>query len=204
MAWKPNKASNDEMALSAEQKMKFADIVVKKICELNGIRTAYDFGCGSGIYTEALIKNGIDTLGLDVNDTLALEQYHTARRNMIFVDLSLRGVKEDFNLDRRELVVSIEVAEHIEKSNVDIFFGNIIDLADRWIFLTASPEAGQYHVNPQPRDYWIEKVEQFKKHEYEKTLSENFMEYFRMAIPPIEGLIWFKRDLMIFKNGKIR
>ena len=200
MVWKPDKTFNDTMALSDEQKIKFADIVAKKICELDGIRTAYDFGCGSGIYTEALIKTGVETLGLDVNDTLAIEQYHTARRNMIFVDLSLRGVKEDFNLSRRELVVSIEVAEHIEKSNVDIFFGNIIDLADRWIFLTASPEVGQYHVNPQPRDYWIEKVEQFKKHEYEKTLSENFMKYFKMTIPLKEGLVWFKRDLMIFRR----
>ncbi len=199
----PNNVSieefNRDMALADEPKLKFADIVVTKICELGGIRTAYDFGCGSGIYTEALIRHRIDTLGLDVNDTLTKKQLHTARRNMMFVDLSLRGLMDNF-FEPRDLVVSIEVAEHIEERKADIFFGNIIDLADRWIFLTASPDHGKFHVNPQPRNYWIEKVEQFKKHEYRKNLSETTMEYFRMTIPIKEGQIWFKRDVMIFER----
>lgn len=190
------KKSNQEMYSADDNKKECADVIVDWICELGGIKTAYDLGCGSGIYVQALIDNGVKTLGIDINDSLTIEWLNTSRENIQFLDLS----KDITNLfEPRDIVVSIETAEHIPEQKVDIFFQNVVGLANNWIFLTASPTIGKYHLNPQSRDYWIEKVERFEKHRYQDSLSIITMNYFDAVIPKTKGLKWFKNDLMVFK-----
>lgn len=189
--------ANQYDAISEPRKVRHADIVAKQICKLGNIKTAYDFGCGSGIYVQALISNNVDTLGIDINESLLPEQFKTPIENIRFLDLAEKFIHNGF--EPRDLVISIELAEHIEKSYAFILFQNIVKLAKKWIFMTASPEAGKYHLNPRPREYWIEGIERFGYHEYHVDLSENTMEFFRLRIPITDGLMWFKRDLMIFK-----
>lgn len=185
--------------LSADaQKMLYADIIIEKICSLGEIETAFDFGCGSGIYVQTLIDNGVKTLGFDSNEKMLPEQFNTSMKNVRFLDLTTDINALEF-FAARDLIISFEVAEHIARNTVDVFFQNIVKLANDWIVLTASPDAGTYHLNPQPRKYWIDRVEKFSVHSYQEDLSENIMEYFKSKIPGDE-LVWFTRDLMIFKK----
>lgn len=185
--------------LSADaQKMESAHIIIEKICELGEIKTAYDFGCGSGIYVQALIDNGVKTLGIDSNEKMLPEQFNTSMKNIRFLDLTEDIIALRF-FQPRDLIISFEVAEHIAKDKAYVFFVNIVLLTDDWIVLTASPDLGTYHLNPQPQRYWIDYVERFRVHRYQEDLSENIMEYFKSKMRG-DQLVWFTRDLMIFKK----
>lgn len=189
--------TSDILSADAE-KMESAHIIIEKICELGEIKTAYDFGCGSGIYVQALIDNGVKTLGIDSNEKMLPEQFNTSMKNIRFLDLS-KNIFDLFFFEPRHLVISFEVAEHIAKEKVDVFFRNIVKLANDWIVLTASPDAGTYHLNPQPRRYWIDRIEKFRVHRYQGDLTENIIEYFKSKMRG-DQLVWFTRDLMIFKK----
>jgi len=186
-----------DMLSADEKKKEYVDVVIQKICELGEIKAAYDFGCGSGIYVQALIDKGVKTLGFDSNEKL-LSKLNTSVKNLRFLDLS-KNIFDLFFFRPRDLIISFEIAEHIARNKIDVFFQNIITLADDWIVLTASPDVGTYHLNPQPRRYWIDHVEKFSVHLYQEDLTENIMEYFRSKIPD-DQLVWFRRDLMIFKK----
>ena len=60
-----------------------------------------------------------------------------------------------------DLVISIEVAEHIEQ----LFVGNYVDVltkhgASNIIMTAAAPgQGGEGHVNEQPAEYWVEKLQ---------------------------------------------
>lgn len=185
--------------LSADsEKMESAHIIIKKICDLGEIRTAFDFGCGSGIYVQALIDNGVKTLGFDSNEKMLPEQLNTPIKNIRFLDLTNDINALEF-FEARDLIISFEVAEHIARNKVDVFFQNIVKLAEQWIVMTASPDAGKYHSNPQPRRYWIDRVEKFCVHLYQEDLTENIIEYFKSKMRG-DRLVWFTRDLMVFKK----
>jgi len=66
--------------------------------------------------------------------------------------------KEIEGLSLFDLAMSFEVAEHIEPEFTDQYLDNLIRLSDR-ILLTAAPpgQKGHYHVNCQPKEYWIDK-----------------------------------------------
>lgn len=60
-----------------------------------------------------------------------------------------------------DLAFSFEVAEHIEQDYADIFVDNMLSGDPRWVIMTAAPpgQGGCWHVNEQPKSYWIEKFE---------------------------------------------
>lgn len=63
-----------------------------------------------------------------------------------------------------DLVMSLEVAEHIEPEYAEIYVANLVTLGDR-ILITAAPpgQGGHHHFNCQLPEYWDEK---FKAHNY--------------------------------------
>jgi len=62
-------------------------------------------------------------------------------------------------LDRKfDLTISVEVAEHIDRSKVDIYIYNITRFSDIILFSAAIPyQAGIHHVNEQWPSYWTAK-----------------------------------------------
>lgn len=179
-------------------KLIYVGIVINKILTLgNGeIKDAYDFGCGTGLYVQELIDRGIDALGFDGNLGVKNE-LKTDRKNIVFTNLEypLPMVYET-----RDLILSIEFAEHLSEAGGELLYNAMTNLSRKWIVITASPEKGEFHLNPQPREYWIDKIIKRGTHTYCKELSEEFMEYFKNAILGKDGLRWFQRDLMIFRK----
>jgi hypothetical protein len=60
-----------------------------------------------------------------------------------------------------ELVVCTEVAEHLEADHADKLVSVLAGLAQRAIYFSAAPpgQGGTDHVNEQPPEYWIAKLE---------------------------------------------
>jgi len=131
-----------------------AAVVVPFINELVRPKSVLDVGCGVGTWLAEWADQGVtDLCGLDgdyVDTTMMMSQ--TA--NFKAVDL-----RHSFALDRQfDLVQSLEVAEHLEKSCADTFVRSLARHSDTILFSAAIPgQGGTHHVNEQWPSYWAEK-----------------------------------------------
>lgn len=131
-----------------------ASVVVPLILNLVAPQSVVDIGCGPGGWLEIFQKNGIkDFLGMDAS-WVPLEKLRIPRENFIPTDLT-----KPLNAKRRfDLVVSLEVAEHLDAQFADTFVNSLTRLGDVILFSAAIPDQrGFQHVNEQFQDYWVEK-----------------------------------------------
>ncbi|MFC1840654.1 hypothetical protein ACFL1N_13820 [Thermodesulfobacteriota bacterium] len=107
-------------------------------------------------------------------------------------------MESEFQVDRRfDLAVCLEVVEHLKESSADCIVKNLTSLSDIIVFSASIPgqKGGQYHVNEQWPDYWIEK---FKKYGY------SFHDVFRPILWDNKKISrWYKQNMfLVLKNGK--
>jgi len=127
-----------------------------------------DVGCGTGTWLKAFEEHGVsDVLGVD-GDHLDRSLLQIAADRFLEKDL-----RRGFSLGRKfDLVLSLEVAEHLDERCADDHVQTLVDHGDTILFSAAIPgQGGQNHVNEQWPDYWQEK---FAKHGF----------YFNDAIRP--------------------
>lgn len=128
--------------------------VVPLVLKLIKPKSVVDVGCGVGCWLSVFQENGIeDILGIDGDwvDSNLLE---------IPVDKFLTAdLKNTISINRKfDLVVSVEVAEHIPKKHTDIFLDSLVNLGKVFLFSAAIPfQGGADHVNEQWQKYWVEK-----------------------------------------------
>ena len=188
--------------LSDDRKECYADALITQILtlsQIDPIADAVDLGCGTGIYVSRLQRAGIPTIGIDNNQTLLQDEtLRMDRTDLAMLDLSTLMFGSRTPCD---LVLSIEVGEHIVPERCEIFLRNVCYLSKKWIVMTASDEVGPYHVNPQPYDVWVEQMCALGTHDFLVATSRTWMEHFANLITKDE-LKWFKRNLMIFRRKK--
>lgn len=122
-----------------------------------------DVGCGIGAWLEAAAEHGItDVIGVDGEwiDCRALrvpvEKFHA-------MDLA-----RPLDLGRRfDLVISLEVAEHLPAERAESFVDDLVRHGDLVLFSAAIPgQGGNGHVNEQFQDRW---AREFARHDYAPT-----------------------------------
>jgi len=115
--------------------------------------SVYDLGCGIGSLLEGFLYNGCHAQGSELG-------YKEARR---FMDSNVRGITIELDATKPiatsteyALVISMEVAEHIDANASGIFCRNLVQLSNKRIFLTAAAEGqrGTGHINCHNQDYW--------------------------------------------------
>ncbi|WP_246276802.1 glycosyltransferase [Microcoleus asticus] len=115
-------------------------------------KSVLDVGCGTGSWLAAFHKLGIaDCLGIDgdyVDRTLLqipLNQFQSA------------DLKQPLQINRTfDLVISLEVAEHLPATCAENFVDSLTQLAPVILFSAAIPfQGGVEHVNEQWPQYWV-------------------------------------------------
>lgn len=134
--------------------------MVPHIVRLFHPKSVVDVGCGLGTFLYCFKNEGItDVLGVDGDwvDRALLAQYLT-KDEFLPVDLEqplLLGRKYD-------LVVCLEVAEHLSPEKADQFVASLVSLGNLILFSAAVPtQGGQNHLNEQWPAYWEEKFARF-------------------------------------------
>ncbi len=145
-------------------------------------KSVLDVGCGTGTWLKSFYDRGVkDINGID-GPYVELNKLVIPVEKFISKDLN-----RPFELNRRfDLIICLEVAEHLIEESADALVDSLIRHGDTIVFSAAVPgQGGQNHINEQWPNYWKEK---FNKRGF----------YFRDEIRPIfwgnEKIDWWYRQ----------
>lgn len=127
----------------------FFDGVAEAIVREFHPTTVLDAGCAMGFLVEALRKRGVEAWGVDVSE-FAISQVDDSVREYCSV-----GTLADPLPRRYDLVVCIEVLEHVQPAETDRAIANICAATDRLLLSTSPDDYGEAtHLNVQPPEAW--------------------------------------------------
>jgi SAM-dependent methyltransferase len=108
-----------------------------------------DAGCAMGFLVEALRERGVDARGIDVSE-FAISQVHDSVREYC----SVGSLTEPLPA-RYDLIVCIEVLEHIPPADGAAAIANLCAATDRLLLSTTPDDYGEAtHLNVQPPEAW--------------------------------------------------
>ena len=161
--------------------------IVPLVLELIQPKSVIDVGCGAGTWLSVFKELGIDEVfGIDGN-YVNEEILQIPKERFLAVDL-----KNPIQLDRRfDLVVSLEVAEHLPEECAETFVDSLIGLGPVILFSAAIPfQGGTHHLNERWPAYW---AKYFQEKEYvvidtlrKKIWQNDYVEW------------WYAQNILMF------
>jgi hypothetical protein len=128
-----------------------ARVIIPILLQYFPVRSVVDIGCGIGTWLKVFEENGVQhILGVDgphIDPAMLVIQ----SKEFLAVDLrtELRLV------DRYDLAMSLEVAEHLPEELSTSFVTKLTEAAPIVLFSAAIPgQPGVQHINMQWQDYW--------------------------------------------------
>lgn len=159
--------------------------LLKMLIKIFDVSTVVDIGCGDGSYTKGFIEKGIDCIGYDGNP---LTPELTG---------GLCGIKDfsqKVNIGKFDLVLSLEVGEHIPLEYEQVFIDNICRSSKKWICLSwgIPGQPGYGHVNCKSNEYVISEMTKrgfiFDKKRSNKLRDKSIFDWFKNSIMVFHGL----------------
>src|SRR6266542_308161 len=126
--------------------------IVPIVLDLVRPKSVVDVGCGLGTWLAVFAKHGVeDILGID-GGYVPTEALHIPPSRFRSCALT-----EALLIDRAfDLVVSLEVAEHLPRESAETFVESLATLGPAVLFSAAIPfQGGTGHVNEQWPEYWV-------------------------------------------------
>lgn len=128
----------------------FGRIAEKIKYEINPI-SVLDAGCAFGFLVEKLRDIGVEAYGLDISD-YAISQTHENIKPYCWVASLTEPIANKY-----QLIVCIEVLEHMPKEHSEIAIRNLCDVSDDILFSSTPFDYKEStHVNVNNPDYWSE------------------------------------------------
>jgi glycosyltransferase involved in cell wall biosynthesis len=148
-----------------------------------------DVGCATGFYVDEMRAVGLKAMGVDITESLVESDY------LFRMDVTDPAAKAP----KASVVVSLEVAEHIDYESAQRYFDFIERTGCHTVYFSgAHPgQGGIGHVNCQPQEYWIEQfVKRGFVHDIEATSRwiDNIRGGYHMH--------WLRYNGIVFKRGK--
>jgi predicted O-linked N-acetylglucosamine transferase (SPINDLY family)/predicted O-methyltransferase YrrM/SAM-dependent methyltransferase len=173
--------------LTQDGSRRSAQVIVPLILELTQSNSVIDIGCGVGTWLSVFEEFGItDYLGID-GEYVDKNMLQVSPDKFIACDLK-NPPKTNRNFD---LVISMEVAEHLPQKYAYAFTKYLTSLGKIVIFSAAIPyQGGEGHINEQWPQYW---VQMFRNHGYVgiDCLREKIWNH-----PNVEP--WYAQNIFIF------
>lgn len=145
-----------------------------------------DFGCGNAFYCAELAKKGFRCMGVE----------GFPLNNFLHDDVLIQDLTEPFTIAVTGSVISLEVAEHIDKRYEQIFLDNITGHCNGMLIVSwALPgQPGIGHINCQPKEYVCGEVCR-RGFDFLEGVTDNAR---KNHID--KNCDWFERTLLIFNR----
>jgi cyclopropane fatty-acyl-phospholipid synthase-like methyltransferase len=173
------------------QRIYTAERVLRLVYDKIKVGSVLDVGCGRGLWLAVAAKLGAtETIGIE-GPWIEAQSTYIALGQIVTQDLEL-----EFNLNRSfDLVLSIEVGEHLSAVAADTFVTSLVRHGHFILFSAAIPfQPGTGHVNCQFPDYW---AGLFAKHGYHPV------DFIRRAIWNDSGIhVWVRQNVLAFVSPK--
>lgn len=161
--------------------------IIPLVLEFIQPKSVVDVGCGLGTWLSVFKEFGIEEcLGID-GDYIDKNMLEIPQEKFMSFDL-----KNPLRIDREfDLVVSLEVAEHIPAECAEIFIDSLTSLGSVVLFSAAIPfQGGTGHLNEQWPHYW---AKYFWKNKY------SAIDCLRKVIWNNEKVeSWYAQNILIF------
>jgi 2-polyprenyl-3-methyl-5-hydroxy-6-metoxy-1,4-benzoquinol methylase len=145
--------TNDFYSKYQEDVRGSAQEIVPYLIDLLHPKSVIDVGCGVGTWLSVFNTHGIkDFFGIDG------EYVNTQMLEISAEAFMPTDIKKPFRLERRyDLVISLEVAEHLPIESASVYVESLTKLGPVILFSAAIPfQGGANHVNEQWPEYWVE------------------------------------------------
>lgn len=169
----------------------FADRLGPCLKRLLNPKKFLDIGCGPGMHVRVMDSLGVPSLGVEL-DTRAC---HPLIKNESLLELHGKYTAD--------LVMSLEVAEHIDAQYADAIVQNMVESIEpggTLVWTAAHPgQGGIGHINCQPKEYWIEKFvaqDLVRDEALENEIKQEMLQGYHMG--------WFIMNLIVFKKRETK
>jgi 2-polyprenyl-3-methyl-5-hydroxy-6-metoxy-1,4-benzoquinol methylase len=180
--------------------LNFFDVIAARIHDDIGPETVLDVGCGIGMLVEALHRRGIKAYGFDVSEyalSLVPEEY----REYVWQGKA----QQDGSYRACDLIVCIEVVEHLFPSDADYAIGMMCRYASHVLF---SSNPNDYHeathVNTRPVEYWAQQFARygfFRYLDFDATFISQWAALYRRVSQPVHMLVRdYEREIWNLKH----
>jgi SAM-dependent methyltransferase len=160
-----------------------ADRIVRDIAP----RRVLDAGCAWGLLVEALRSRGVEAFGVDLS-SYAIDQVAPEARPFCKVG----SIAEPF-AERYDLIVCIEVLEHIPSEQADAAIANLCAHTDDILFSSSPLDLREAtHVNVQPPEAWAERFARhgfFRDPDFDASFVTSWAARFRRTAEPLPRIV---------------
>lgn len=161
------------------------------VCDLARPESVLDVGCAEGVWAAEFQSRGVPTV-------LGVDGDYVDRTRLLIPQESFRpaDLNASFQLDQRfDLVVCLEVAEHLDESSADRIVEGIASHTDAVLFSAAIPlQGGTDHRNEQWPGYWTDRFAKFEFKAFD-VVRPRFWD--DQSVAP-----WYRQNTMIYTRGE--
>lgn len=178
----------DFFAEMASAKAESARIFAEVVSANMEFRSVLDIGCGMGLIMAEFCKLGKDAIGCEASrHAIAM----APKELSVFFADATKPIPVRY---KRDLVMCIEVAEHLNRRHSRQLVENCVRLGNQVLFTAAPPgQKGIGHINLRPQEFWQALFRQFG---YGQDTSKT--ERIREELRERKVLEWLHRNLMVF------
>jgi SAM-dependent methyltransferase len=131
--------------------LRFFGNVADRIVQTIGPRSVLDAGCALGLLVESLRDRGVEAYGVDISE------YAIGKVRSDIQPHCWRGSITDPLPRRYDLIVSIEVLEHLPRPAAEAALANLCQFTDDFLFSSSPIDHRETtHFNVQPPEYWAD------------------------------------------------
>ncbi len=131
----------------------FFSNIAEELVKNHRPETVLDVGCAFGYLVEALRERGVKAYGIDISE-YAIENAAKEIRPYVRVSSASNPLPDDFP-EHFDLIISIEVLEHMTVEEGDSALRNLCKLTELFVFSSSDNDLKDVtHINVQRKEYW--------------------------------------------------